>query len=87
MRLALQGHGVTMAGKKWSIDTDAVAMRMREAQWHGDPDHIAGRLYEVAEEVLLTTGKTEAWRHQRALLDSYGRFAKSRTRLATQGSK
>lgn len=80
LRTSLQGHGVTMAGRKWSIDTDKVAMRMCEELWHGDPAKVAGRMYEVAEEVLLTNGKTESWRHQRALLDSYGRYAKARKR-------
>ena len=86
MRSSLRGHGVTMVGKKWSIDTEAVAMRLCEAQWHGDPDHVAGRMYELAEEVLLTKGLTEGWRHQRALLDGYGRFAKARLRADVAGS-
>ena len=92
LRQVLRGHGVTMQGRKWSVDADALAMFMLETRWNTQwPQETVDALYELAEEVLLTHGRVEHWRRLRALLDYYGRFARAclrdgrdRHRVATQ---
>ena len=81
LREALRGHGVTIEGKKWSVDADALAMHMTETRWNTTwSQDVVDELYQLAEEVLLTQGKVEHWRRLRALLDGYGRFARASLR-------
>ncbi len=81
LREALRGHGVTMQGRKWSVDADALAMFMTETRWHADwPQKPVNQVYQLAEEMLLTQGKVEHTRRRRALLDYYGRFVRAALR-------
>ena len=83
LRAALQGHGVAMQGRKWSVDADALAMFMLETRWHAAwPQDQVDRVYQLAEEMVLTQGKVEHCRRRRALLDYYGRFARASLRRA-----
>ena len=87
LRTAFEGQGFTREGRKWTLDADLMANTM--AQMQGDPEQdqsAVDRVYEMAEEVLLTTGLTETFRRERALLDHYGRYVQTAERLATTRS-
>ena len=81
LRHALLGHGATIKGRKWSLRHAEAAAYIAELQALPVRTTQQGRLvatyYACAEEMLLTVGKTETHRRQRALLDFYGRFVRT----------
>ncbi|HET6343438.1 MAG TPA: hypothetical protein VFH51_00845, partial [Myxococcota bacterium] len=81
VRRALEGHGVLRRKKRWFVFPDALSTRIDELQ--ATPP-LFERIHSHAEEVLLTYGKTQIHRRQRALLDLYGAFAAEVSREVPQ---